>query len=136
LVEAYKTYGREVFGLDSIWKWTRHRVPFWILTVEAPGNGGLVVAIINASQGTAHLLSPALQAFMDKAGIAADDMPAGMIDHDPAELKALVTIKVNLFLKLNLPFQAKPILCRFHSHATFSDKATLLDEGIFIFRKC
>jgi len=95
LLDAFQKYGHgQVFGLDSIWKWTKHRLPFWALSIEIRGYGGIIVAIIGASQGTTNLLTPALRAFLQKANTTADVMPVCMIDHDPAECKALVELSV------------------------------------------
>lgn len=78
LLEAKEIYGVKVVGLDSVWKWTRHRIPIWLVVVETP-KGGLVVAYIISTDGTHHQLSRAL------AVLFPNHKPLVMIDHDDTE---------------------------------------------------
>ena len=78
LLNAKVEHGTNVVGLDSVWEWTKHQLPIWLVVVDTP-KGGLVVAYI-ISTDDAHLqLSSALLVLFEEY------KPFVMIDHDSTE---------------------------------------------------
>lgn len=90
LSEVRKQYGAKVIGLDSVWKWTKLRIPIWLLVVDTVAYGGIVVAIIVSTSGCGDTLGEAL------AHIFGDEPPSKfMIEHDEAERVAVQSINVS-----------------------------------------
>lgn len=92
LQEARRKFGSKVIGLDSVWKWTKLHIPIWLLVVDTGTNGGLVVAVVISTSGTADCLARALKQIFSDDG---DEIkPKVMIDHDQAERGAVLQLGV------------------------------------------
>lgn len=89
LQNAFKQYGDKVFGLDAVWKYTEHRIPVWLVTVNTP-LGVLPVGYIISTDGDGDHLADALQSLIPE-GIK----PVAMIDHDATEKYALSKLDVS-----------------------------------------
>ena len=75
LLNAKVEHSANVVGLDSVWKWTKHQIPIWLVVVDTP-KGGLVVAYIISTDGTHLQLSSALLVLFE------EHKPFVMIAHD------------------------------------------------------
>lgn len=91
LQEARRKYGARVVGLDSVYKWTKHHIPIWLLVVDTDTHGGLVVAVIISTSGSGRSLKEALHSIF---GDDEEEAPTFMIDHDEAEAWALRALGV------------------------------------------
>lgn len=95
LLEARHKYGARVVGLDSVWKWTKHHIPIWLVVVDTESHGGLVVGVIVSTSGSSDTIALGLDY------ILGTDSPKVMIDHDAAERKAVDTLGVLSFTILS-----------------------------------
>lgn len=91
LQQAFDQYGRKVFGLDAVWKYTDRRIPVWVVVVESPLKA-LVVGYIVSTRGDSDTLRKALDKLIPAK--LRDEGVRAMIDHDATELRALSDLQV------------------------------------------
>ena len=61
MLKQLHLHGRQIVGLDSVFKWLYTRTPVWLLTmVDAHTNQGIVGAIIMAATSSTALLAKGL----------------------------------------------------------------------------
>ena len=112
LLQGLAEYGPDVVGLDSVWKYTKYKIPVWVLVFPVATKSS-VGAYFICSDGTAESLRWCIEKVLLKVP-ARNWWPLVMIDHDDAERLAC---ELNGF---------KVLLCRFHSKATFTEKVKQL----------
>ena len=85
--------GSKYVGLDAVWKYTELNIPIWVLVVEHPNGGSVVVLYVISTSGTTENIKNALSPVLALAGIK----PYVMIDHDEAERAAIRQLDVSIF---------------------------------------
>lgn len=97
LKKAFHTYGKEVFGLDAVYKYTDKRIPVWVIVVHSP-LGHIKVGYIISTRGTKVEIQAALAPLLITTTQEEEFKPKVMIDHDKAECAAIRKLGVCSFL--------------------------------------
>lgn len=67
MLENMVDYGKEVIGLDSVYKLTRDRNPLWAITaIDAKSNMGVLCGLILGGSSTTQVLQTGLKQLLDK----------------------------------------------------------------------
>lgn len=101
LQQAFDQYGKKVFGLDAVWKYTDRRIPVWVVVVDSPLKA-LVVGYIVSTRGDSDTLRKALDKLIPTR---LRDEAKAMIDHDATELRALSDLQVWLVFTFLMLFR-------------------------------
>ena len=67
MLENMINYGKEVIGIDSVYKLTRNRNPLWAVTaIDSKSNMGVLCGLILGGSSTTEVLQLGIQQLLDK----------------------------------------------------------------------
>jgi len=85
LLDKLRLYGKNVIGLDSVYKFTEQKYPTWLISCQLPIGKGICCAVIVTNDGSHNILEKYLKKLLE---LLPDWTPKVTIDHDQVEARA------------------------------------------------